>query len=221
MKNEKGAQKRLNIPQKRRRAVRNLLLAAAMLVLTWVLAGMPTFSKEQAFDRALRQNLLPDTKAEVIFGRDGRRAILGEKDGRMIQAAVTNSGFLWYTNGMVAVTEAVDGIYIVPLVIYGDLSDPAEMAVRAPGVRADLSLEMDGKSYPLIADEKQGDWFMFRFDREIERGTGSRYSIVVENDQFTYIDREDVPHKFTLSGMLHFTSYDADGSIAAQADREF
>ena len=87
MKNEKGAQKRLNIPQKRWRAVRNLLLAAAMLVLIWILLGMPAFTKQQAFRRALRQNLLPDTRAEVTFGKDGRRAVLGENKGRMIQAA--------------------------------------------------------------------------------------------------------------------------------------
>ena len=220
MKNEMGARKRLNIPQKRRRAIRNLLLAAAALVLTWILAGMPAFSKEQAFDRALRQNLLPDTDAEVIFGRDGRWAVLGEKDGRMIQAAVTNSGFFWYTTGMTAVTEATDGVYIVPLVTYGEFSDPAEMAVKAPGVRAELTLELDGRSYPLIADEKQGDWFRFRFDRELEKGTGSRYDVFLETDQFFYIDGINTGADI-VGGTFRFTSYDESGAVAAQAERGF
>ena len=213
--------KRLNIPQKRKRAIRNVLLAAAALVLAWVVAGMPAFSKEQAFHRALRQNFMPETDAEVIFGRDGRRAVLGEKDGKMYQAAVTNTGFLWYTAGMTAVTEGSDGIYIVPLITYGNMSDPAEMAVRAPGVRAELTIELDGKSYPLIPDEKQGDWFEFRFDREIERDTGSRYNVFVEYDCFLQIDREDVPETAKPHGTFRFTSYHADGSIAAQAAREF
>ena len=213
--------KRLNIPQKRKRAIRNVLLAAATLVLAWVVAGMPAFSKEQAFHRALRQNFMPETDAEVIFGRDGRRAVLGEKDGKMYQAAVTNTGFLWYTAGMTAVTEGSDGIYIVPLIAYGNMSDPAEMAVRAPGVRAELTIELDGKSYPLIPDEKQGDWFEFRFDREIERDTGSCYNVFVEYDCFLQIDREDVPETAKPHGTFRFTSYNADGSIAAQADREF
>ena len=213
--------KRLNIPQKRKRAIRNVLLAAATLVLAWVVAGMPAFSKEQVFHRALRQELLPEADAEVIFGRGGRRAVLGEKDGKMYQAAVTNTGFLWYTAGMTAVTEGSDGIYIVPLITYGNMSDPAEMAVRAPGVRAELTLEMDGRSYPLIADEKQDDWFEFHFDREIERDTGSRYNVFVEFNEFTYIDLEDTPWNPTFGGVFRFTSYNEDGSIAAQAAREF
>ena len=220
MKKEKRSQKRLNIPQKRRRAVRNLLVALLALALIWILLGTPAFTKQQAFRRATRQYLLPDTEAEVIFGRDGRRAVLGEKDGRMIQAAVSNSVFFWYTNEMVAVTEPVDGIYIVPLVAHGEFSDSAEMAVKAPGVGAELCLEMDGKNYPLIADEKQGDWFLFRFDREIERNTGSPYNVFVENDQFIYIDLEGVANP-TFGGVFRFTSYNADGSTAAQADREF
>lgn len=221
MKNEKGVQKRLNIPQKRWRAVRNLVIVLMALVLIWILLGMPAFTKQQAFRRALRQNLLPDTRAEVTFGKDGRRAVLGENKGRMIQAAVSNSGFFWHTNGMAAVTEPVNGIYIVPLVAEGYMSDPAEMAVRAPGVRAELTLEMDGRSYPLIADEKQDDWFEFHFDREIERDTGSRYNVFVEFNQFTYIDLEDTPWNPTFGGVFRFTSYNEDGSIAAQADREF
>ena len=139
----------------------------------------------------------------------------------MIQAAVSKSGFFWHTNGMAAVTEPVNGIYIVPLVAEGYMSDPAEMAVRAPGVRAELTLEMDGRSYPLIADEKQDDWFEFHFDREIERDTGSLYSMFVENNEFMLIDRENVPETAKPHGTFRFTSYNADDSIAAQAAREF
>lgn len=213
--------KGLNIPQKRKRAARNLLLAVFALTLAWIMMGMPSFTKNQAFNRALRQHLLPEARAEMVFGDDSPRIVLGEKDGRMLQAEIWGWKMLWSAEGTLSVTEQTDGVYIVPLCSRVSRYDPPEIVVRSEGLRAELTMEMDGKSYPLIADGKQGDWFVFRFDRDTVRAGEARYNIFVEGDQFSYIDSEDFPRNTTFSGTFHFIAYNADGSIAAQAEREF
>lgn len=213
--------KNLSIPQKKKRAFRNLLLAVFALILAWILMGMPSLTREQAFNRALRQHLLPEASAEMIFGEDTPQLILGEKDGRMFQAGIWGRRLLWSTEDQLSVTEQTDGVYIVPLQERVARYDPPEVVVRAEGLRAELTMELDGKSYPLIADGKQGDWFVFRFDREIEKGSGSRYNTFVEEELFSFIDCEDFPGDITYSGTFHFTAYNADGSIAAQAERGF
>ena len=136
MRKEKDSQKRPNILQKRRRAVRNLVIVLLALVLTWVLLGMPAFTRQQAFDRTMRQNLLPETDVEIAFGNsawDSVSIFLGEKDGKVLQAAVQNKWLFWEVLGnYAAVTEPVNGVAIVPLV--WDLKDTAgapDILVRA------------------------------------------------------------------------------------------
>lgn len=225
MKKEKRSQKRLNIPQKRRRAVHNLVIVLLALALVWVLLGMPAFTRQQAFNRAMRQNLLPETEVEIAFGNSAWGNVniyLGEKDGRILQAAAQNKWLFWEVLGnYAAVTEPVNGVAIVPLV--WDLKDTAgapDILVRAEGVRGELTMELEGKVYPLIPDGKKDGWFLFRFDREIERNPGSRYDNYVEGRMYTHIDNIH-SGAGTEGGTFRFTSYDESGAVAAQAERGF
>ena len=225
MRKEKDSQKRPNILQKRRRAVRNLVIVLLALVLTWVLLGMPAFTIQQVFDRAMRQNLLPEAEVEKSFGNsawDSVSIFLGEKDGRILQAAAQNKWLFWEVlDNCTAVTEPVNGVAIVPLVWdWEGTAGAPDILVRAEGVRAELVMELDGKDYPLTPDGKQDGWFLFRFDREIDKDPGSRYNSFVEGGMYALVDSIHSGAGI-VGGTFRFTSYDGSGVVAAQAERGF
>ena len=117
---------------------RNVMLIALSLLFLWFLFDTPALTSEQAFRRAMREHFLAPQDPQVFFGEDGRLSALAEVDGIYVQVGVEKRGLKWQ-HGLWTETEAVDGVYIVPLVAYGSSVDSPEVAVLAEGNRADLA----------------------------------------------------------------------------------
>ena len=116
---------------------RNVMLIALSLLFLWFLFDTPALTSEQAFRRAMREHFLAPQDPQVFFGEDGRLSALAEVDGIYVQVGVEKRGLKWQ-HGLWTETEAVDGVYIVPLVARGSSVDSPEVAVLAEGKRVCL-----------------------------------------------------------------------------------
>ncbi|MBR5730963.1 MAG: hypothetical protein IKX89_03320, partial [Firmicutes bacterium] len=134
---------------RRYKLLRNVLLIVLGLFIFWFFLEAPALTKTQAFRRAMREHFLQPQDPEVCFGDDGRISALAKVGDIYVQTGLgKNYGFMW-DHAFWSETEAVEGVYIVPLVAYGRLTDSPEVVVLAEGERAELTFIYLEKAYPL------------------------------------------------------------------------
>ncbi|MBR0140048.1 MAG: hypothetical protein IJM17_07165 [Firmicutes bacterium] len=222
---------------RRKRLIANTALALALLFVFWAFTGFDAVGKKAAFKKALKEALLPGMEPEIAVGTDGRISVLAEKDGVVYQAAVQKDRGPFYTNSpMVSETKKTGEVYIVPLRAYGDLHDSPEMAVKAEGERAELSIVLDegGKEHPLLPIGHENGWFTFGYDREAfaDRISDGEYDLADGEQAYEYLLSS--PHMRSLFGtysepfaeaQLHgrwiFRSFDAEGNTVCEETRYF
>ena len=203
--------------------IRNVFLILLSLLLLWFMFDMPAFTKEQAFRRAMREHFLEPRDPEIIFGEDGRLAALAEVDGVYVQTRVARQSgikrWISWQHAFWTETEAVDGVYIIPLVAYGSRTDSPEVAVLAEGNSAELTFVYEGESHPLAYGGKQDGWFLFRFVRDGSYNSShpSRYDAFLESMGYMRLG--------TLPAMDHgsflFLSYDAAGNELKRVEKQY
>lgn len=195
---------------------RNVMLIALSLLFLWFLFDTPALTSEQAFRRAMREHFLAPQDPQVFFGEDGRLSALAEVDGIYVQVGVEKRGLKWQ-HVLWTETEAVDGVYIVPLVARGSSIDSPEVAVLAEGNRVDLAFVYEGETHSLRNIGKQDGWFLFQFVREGDHGGSyqSAYDTFLETNGFMTLG--------TPAAMDHgsfiFISYDVNGKELQRVEK--
>lgn len=203
--------------------VRNALLIALSLLLLWFMLGMPALTRAQAFRRAMREHFLIPKDPQVFFGEDGRLSALAEVDGIYVQTGVSRQPgikrWISWQHYFWTETEAVDGVYIVPLVAYGSSVDSPEVAVLAEGNRADLAFVYEGETHFLRSAGKQDGWFLFRFVREGDHygSYQSSYDTFLETNGFMTLGTP----ASSDHGSFIFISYDVNGKELQRVEKVY
>ncbi len=201
------------------RLIRNLAVACIAFLLIWILGGMPAFTKNGAFRRAMQENLIREVRPQFTIASDWDMVVMGEKDSTMYQVQVWRQGIFWYHNAEVAETRASEGLYIVPLLGYGDIEDAGDIAVLAEGTDARCSIFLKGSdcAYPLTLLENQDGWFCFAW-----RGTDETSPMwgLIHYGNCRRIDVK-TPGTKDYHGLILFESYDMNGIVVQQGAREF
>ena len=202
---------------------RNVLLIALSLMLLWFMLGMPALTRNQAFRRAMREHFLEPTDPEIIFGQDGRLAALAEVDGVYVQTGIAKppgiKRWISWQHYFWTETEAIDGVYIIPLVAYGNMVDSPEVAVLADGDRADLAFVYEGEIHSLRNAGRQDGWFLFQFVREgsYYNSYFSRYDAFLDSNGYMKFGTPSA----TDHGSFIFISYDAAGKELQRVEKNY
>lgn len=213
----------------KQKLIRNLVFACLAFLLIWAMAGMPSLTVKGAFRQAMQENLTPQVKPEVILKSDYGCAVLGKDEGVWYQVAVVRKWWIfWDHYEAVGETVPEEDICLVPLflkegilhtkrVLIGYWEIP-DVAVLAEGDSATLRVETDESRFECEPLGKQDGWFLFSYSL-----TGSQAYSSFINSQSPYLDRpEPSPgSRYWLHGSFLFESYDADGSVLQQGNREF
>ena len=202
------------------RLIRNLAVACIAFLLIWILGGMPAFTKNGAFRRAMQENLIREVRPQFTIASDWDMVVMGEKDSTMYQVQVWRQGIFWYHNAEIAETRASEGLYIVPLLGYGDIEDAGDIAVLADGTDARCSIFLKGSdyAYPLTRIESQDGWFCFVWEG---RTTGdSPMADFIDSGSCRWMDVK-LPGSKSYHGTILFESYDMNGIVVQQGAREF
>ena len=213
------------------RLIRNGILIVLLLLLVWIAAGTPALTAKGAFRRAMQENLTPQVQPEVVIRHDRVTAILGKDRDVWYQVAVNRKWLIfWQHYSEMTETEDTENVCIVPLLmkemllyggrsggIYYDKWRVPDMAVRAQGASAALSVTVDGYERALDFEGIQDGWFCFSFVRDPVGP--NNYNTFVE-DCRRYMDGElgipADPH-----GCFTFESYDESGNVLQKGSREF
>ena len=107
--------------------IRNAVIIVLALLLVWLLLGVPALTKTQAFRRAMREHFLVPKDPKVFFGTDRSLSALAEVDGVYVQTCLGK--WIGWQHSNWSETEAVDGVYIVPLFAQGQKIECPEVAV--------------------------------------------------------------------------------------------
>lgn len=200
--------KKLRLPRLSRRGkvIRNLMLTVLMLLCVWAAAGMPSLGRERAFQRAMRENLLPDCEILTIVGGSDVN-VIGKIDGAIVNGVVNKVwGPFWSCDRGIAVTPITDGTAIIPL-----LGSAYDVAVLAEGGSPELTVTADNKTLALVcAGGRPGGLHLFRTDFQ------------GEEDRFWSGFFQDLQWKLNAhSGSFTFRSYDAEGNQLVELRRDF
>ena len=206
---------------RRFKLIRNIFITALALFLLWFFLGMPAFTKGQAFRRAMREHFLTPGPPEVFFGEDSLISALAEVDGVYVQTGLQRSLLSWQHTDYFTETKAVDGVYIIPLLAYGQLEDGPDVAVKADGARAELTFfdKSAEVEYTLESIGRQDGWFLFRFAAEDKRFDPDKpYSLIIAHNMYRFLEVEGYMHSpcsFT------FISYDAAGAQLLRVEKNY
>ena len=198
---------------RRYKLLRNIVLIVLGLIIFWFLLGTPALTKTQAFRRAMREHFLQPQEPEVYFGKDGRISALAKVGDIYFQTGLERDRLKW-DHALWSETEAVDGVYIGPLVAYGRLADSPEVAVLAEGEKAELTFIDLERSYPLNCIGKQDGWFLFQFKRDKDYSAGNG---VIDSYGYMYLG---TPIGEKGCSFL-FVSYDAEGRELTRVEKTY
>ena len=194
--------------------IRNAVIIVLALLLVWLLLGVPALTKTQAFRRAMREHFLAPKDPELYLGTDGSLSALAEVGGVYVATGLQKTGIGWEHRNW-SETEAVDGVYIVPLFAQGQKIECPEVAVLAEGERAELIFtDYNGQTQLLNSLGKQDGWFLFRFVRDDQYRSGIS---VIDTGLFMYLDTP-VGEK---NCSFVFVSYDAEGREIVRAEKTY
>lgn len=205
--------KKLRLPRLSRRGklIRNLSLTVLMLLWLWFAAGMPSLGREQAFQRALREDLLPPCRMLTVIG-GSRENVVGAIDGALVNGVVTRVwGPFWTCSSGISVTPLTDGTAIVPL-----QGSAYQVAVLAEGGSPELTVTVEGKTLALVwAGGDPGGLRLFRTDFSGEE------DYFWENffSDLKWLDRPG--RTMSYSGYFTFRSYDTEGKPLTELRRDF
>ena len=203
---------------RRYKLLRNILLIVLVLLVFWFLLGAPALTKTQAFRRAMREHFLQPQDPEVFFGEDGRISALAKVGDIYVQTGLGKDRMMW-DHAFWSETEAVDGVYIVPLYSCGINIDGPEVAVLAEGERAELTFSAEGEELELIGYGRQDGWFLFQFDVKIARDKApSIYSHYLSGNTYMQIGSPAM-HMGPCSFV--FVSYDAEGREVVRTEKNY
>ncbi len=193
--------------------IRNAVIIVLALLLVWLLLGVPALTKTQAFRRAMREHFLVPKDPKVFFGTDGSLSALAEVGGVYVQTCLGK--WIGWQHSNWSETEAVDGVYIVPLFAQGQKIECPEVAVLAEGERAKLIFtDYNGQTQLLNSLGKQDGWFLFRFVRDDQYRSGIS---VIDTGLFMYLDTP-VGEK---DCSFVFVSYDAEGRELIRVEKMY
>ena len=209
---------------RRFRLVRNIVIIVLALWLLWFFLGMPAFTKQQAFRRAMKEHFLAPLAPEVYFGEsDVVLSALANVDGIYVQTGLQFTGFSWQHGNYWSETTAADGVYIMPLFASGGVKDSPDVAVKADGARAELSFfdETEGVECVLESMGRQDGWFLFRFasdDKNISIDRPHSQSPIVTHGMYRYLDVDGhVQQRCSFT----FISYDEAGTQLIQVKKNY
>lgn len=222
--------------KRKKRLIINTLLFIAAVFLLWALTGFDAVGKKSAFRRAMKEAVIFGVEPDTIIGTDGRLSAIGIKDGTAYQAVIQKDRWFFYENSsMVSETPKTGEVFIVELRAYGEFHDSPEIAVKAEGSRAELSIVMDegGKEHPLICEGMQDGWFLFRYDEEefddrpsegeFDLSDGEQaYEYLVTSPNGSIFGNPGEPYyQARLHGRFIFRSFNDDGTAACEEVRIF
>ena len=206
--------------------LRNMALILTILLLLWIVYGMPALSKRAAWNRLMDGYLLPRTNYDMeLRATPNSSLLLKELDGQIYQASIRRDSMLiWRTSGMLTRTQKTGDVYIIPLLPAMDNGIQCCFAVKAACDKAELILELDGIQYPLILFNKKDDYYLFLPDGSIKEDEKSRYSLYYQFIYYWDFARMDDPRgcykeNYAYPGRLIFKGYDTDGRLISEAER--
>ena len=208
-----------------------LLCICVLLVVLWGALDFPSFSARGAVRRACRENLVQPFEISTVVTSDGWESVLGIRDRKVYEAAVRryefgrwNVPFLWRHGARIYGFDGADDVYFSPLRTYGVYLDAGEFAVFAEGERAELTLQMDGRDYPMVPYGSQDGWFLFQFDREADKGEDTVYRRFYQCcgwNRLGNIESTELELKEFLPCSFVFRSYDGSGKLMREAVKTF